>query len=103
VVDDTDVDKLTWAANEIEEAFSQNSRANKVTTVTETPVQNATTNDFLASAINALSRKIDALANDKHRDHAHLRVHNFAAVRALENRRGGMVYVFITRNSVNAR
>jgi hypothetical protein len=64
---DTDVDKLTRAADKIEEAFSQNSRANKITTVTEPPVQTATTNDSLTATINALSRKIDALANDKHR------------------------------------
>jgi hypothetical protein len=67
VMDDTDVDKLTRVADKAEEAYVRNSRANKTTAVTQLPAQSLNTIDSLAMALNALSKKVDALAIDKHR------------------------------------
>jgi hypothetical protein len=111
VVDDTNVKKLTRAANRIQEAFSQNrQRANRMTAVIKSPVQNSATSDPVAAAINSLGEqfnrlemRIDAWQTTNSVDHAHARVHNFTAVRAREIRHGETDYFFTTRSSANAR
>ncbi|XP_060823971.1 uncharacterized protein LOC132911368 [Bombus pascuorum] len=62
VMVDTNVEKLTRAADRIQEAFSQNrQRANRMTAITKPPVQNSATSDPLAAAINSLSEQFNRL------------------------------------------